>query len=232
MAFALVSSTSKQQTASPLVSSAINTTGANLICVCNSTYAGGTVLSDSLGNTWSTVSSRKYVGFVALDSQYCLNPTVGASHTFTSAGSNYCFQVVAAFSGAAASSALDQTNSASASGVTSQAPGSITPTENNELVVSYLAIDGGSNNPSIGSSYTMVASTYNNAISEGGGLGYIIQTTAGATNASWSWSGSCAAVVVVGSFKAAASTPTGNVFWPAPMDGLGSGGPFFRGSSA
>lgn len=226
MPISLVASTSKGQNFWPVTTDAIDTTGANLMTMVVSCYASEPTISDSKGNTWSNVVANQYYGAVGLATKYCASPTVGSSHTVTSNFVNYVFIVVSAFSGAKATSPLDQTAVAgSGSGATSQAAGSITPSEDNCLVVSYLGIDGGSSAPSIGSSFTKIASDYNRGW-EGGGFGYIVQSTAGATNPSWSWSGACGAVAVSASFKAAAVT--GRLFLVSAMNGLGAGGPFYR----
>lgn len=226
MPISLVASTSKGQNFWPVTTDAIDTTGANLMTMVVSCYASEPTISDSKGNTWSNVVANQYYGAVGMATKYCASPTVGTGHTVTSNFVNYVFIVVAAFSGAKGTSPLDQTAAAGASsGATSQAAGSITPSEDNCLVVSYLGIDGGSSLPTIGSSYTRIASAYNTG-NEGGGFGYIVQTTAGATNPSWSWSGACGATAVSASFKAAAAT--GRLFLASKLAGLGAGGPFYR----
>ena len=113
---------------------------------------------------------------------------------------------VAAFSGAAAASALDQQNGAVGTG-TSLATGSVTPSEDNELVVSGVSIaDGSSGTYAVDSGLTITDQILASAGNfEGGGLAYIIQTSAGAVNPTWSWTGSVNSAAVIATFKAAAA---------------------------
>lgn len=229
MAFAFVTKAKAKGTSGTITTSAVNTTGADLIVAAVGSYFSSGTFSDSLGNSYTTILSEIAIGAVILKSRYCVNPTVGASHTF-SINAGYPCLCMAAFSGVKTTSPLDQTSSASSSSVTSIAAGSITPTENNELVVSMHGVDGGSNAPTCGGGFTVTDSDYN-AGTEGSGLAYLIQTSSAAANPSWTWSGSCAAASIIASFKAAA-VASGSVFWAARLDGLGSGGPFFRGGLA
>lgn len=64
---------------------AVDTTGSNLIVIatCLYTAANGTGLpTDSKSNVWTEVSANAGPA-ATLTVWYCLNPTVGAGHTFT-----------------------------------------------------------------------------------------------------------------------------------------------------
>lgn len=203
MAFAYLVSVIKQGTsAGSGNSAAIDTTGANLIVI--SVGGVGGVVSDSNTNAWTALTvhgnNKLY---------YCYNPVVGAGHTFASnAASSFSCIAVAAFSGAA-SSPLDQQNgNTGGSGTTSLATQSVTPGDDNQLLVMGLgdfAPNGGSTAISVGT--LLQSANINGGVSYGNAIAYEIQTTATTRNPSWSWltgtGGSTAAAI--GTFKAAAA---------------------------
>jgi hypothetical protein len=194
---------------------AINTTGADVI-VFATTEATANALgapSDSASNTWPAATindndvpdTRRAVLYVLR------NPTTSASHTFTwtPGGTNSAFSpvVVIALSGSLKSATpVDQTSSAN-SGVTlvtTEAAGSITPTQNNEMLVTVLAhsftpISAASiNNGTIYESLVYVGGT-----TYGLYLGAFNQVTAAAINETWSWTTAVPATAMVVSLKAA-----------------------------
>lgn len=191
------------------VTSAINTTGANLLVVMIGHYdegRGPVTLSDSKTNTWTPITSygvggtnQKIIGF------YVASPTVGSGHTFTAhteSGLTYHAICVAAFSGAHATP-YDTINGNSSSGAASLAPGSITPSEDNCLVVSGVNYDSASTG-SVDSGMTVTDKVENGAGNQATGMAYKIQTTAAAINPTWSWTGSVSCATNNISFKAAA----------------------------
>lgn len=175
-----------------LTTSGIDTTGANLIVIEVTCYSGGgnpELNSDTYGNTWTGLSQygNGLGGGTALSRLfYCANPVVGTGHTFTS-NSFQCTVSIVAVSGAASSPFDAETGGSIATGTSGQ-PGSITPSEGNCLVVTGIGLDGGVSYSCDGG-YTAV--TTNSGFfsgPKGGGLAYIVQTTAMATNPTWSWS--------------------------------------------
>lgn len=163
------------------VTGGIDTTGANLI-IFGLAYNSGTVaddVADSNGNTWTEIVARGNNGR-RLHLYYCLDPTVGSGHTFTGA-SRYPSICVAAYSGAAASSVLDQFTSD-----LNFSPGSITPTVDGSLIAT-LCHYGNTNAASIDSGFTIVEEeTYAAFASEGSGLATLAQGTAAAADPTWS----------------------------------------------
>src|SRR4051794_19191066 len=81
--------------------SAINTTGANLIVVSVSTQDSYATVSDSKGNNYTLLLSQvSNDGANRLLFYYCLNPTVGSGHTFSNNASYGVHDIVVqAFSG-------------------------------------------------------------------------------------------------------------------------------------
>jgi hypothetical protein len=193
-------------------SSAINTTGSNLIVLVQNTLSPGAV-SDSNSNTWTKVTSLN--GNRATCSiYYCSSPTVGSGHTFSSIGNFGSFQVFA-FSGAVSSSPLDVfTTGSFGSGVTAETLGPLTTTgTNGDIVVAGWVLD----DPSVSS--VTVSSGWTDlffpevAGSAFGGVGaYIFQGTAGSISCTMTRNSTTSlgdAGVIVG-FKAAAGGGTNN----------------------
>jgi len=108
----------------------------------------------------------------------------------------------AAFSGSSASP-FDQQNGAASTGlVTSQQPGSITPTANNELIVTLFGDSNCSSIPTIDSGFTITdAIAYNGSSNYGGAVAYLFQNTATAINPAWSITSSGNTVSSIASFK-------------------------------
>jgi hypothetical protein len=79
-------------------SSAINTTGANLLVavIC---AISGTSISDSKGNTWNFLPNFSGANSSLTRIAYAFNATVGSGHTFTLTGGTAPFGIVYAFSG-------------------------------------------------------------------------------------------------------------------------------------
>ena len=204
MAFSLVSNVTTTGGANGGTTAGIDTTGANLITVVVPSYSGtaAPTLSDSKSNTYTGLTEQ-----VVIDNRlrmfYVLSPTVGGSHTFTVAGTDsFSSCIVAAWSGAAA---FDQQNGATAAGVSSLATGSVTPSENNELLVYGAMINdvGDITAVDIGTLLDHFAGV--DSVNFGCGFGYQIQTTATARNPSFTGSGTFNMNAVIATFTAAAA---------------------------
>lgn len=183
----------------------LDSTGANfgvgLIAYSNPSTP---VLSDSKGNTPTmlTASEASYAGHKI---GYFENPTVGSSHTGTIGGvSTFATLGFGWFSGVATSSSFDQENGATSSSLTSIQPGSVTPSEDNELVVTACTCIGTANF-AINGGFTSMGSV---PISGGAYFGsiaaYLIQTTAAAANPTMSWDTSGNNAARIATFRQAA----------------------------
>jgi hypothetical protein len=192
----------------------IDTTGATLIVlfVHQDTAAQG--VSDSKGNTWTSLTSQ--TGGVSGTNNtgrlwYCVNPTVGSGHTFSAAVAYGAIAALALAGNAAVP--FDQENgSGSTSSVTSRQPGSITPSEDDCIVVAGTGIGGSNSNHAIDGGFTIAGDL--NGISGtqyGGFIAYLIQTSATAANPTSSWTTSNVSASVIASFKAAAGGGGGSV---------------------
>ncbi len=235
MTIALVTGahTATNTTTSP----AIDTTGATLIVIAAEEDTGS-------GRTWTAPSDNKSNTFLPLTATtlagsgndvrlyYCANPTVGSGHTFTNNMTEFSTQgffsciSVAAFSGVATTTPLDQeTAHQTGGGPFSVQPGSVTPSEDNELIVTGAAIDT-SKTYTINGGYTILdvgTATGNNTI----WLAYLVQTSAAATNPTWTLSAqnSGGVAAAIATFKASAAAP------PGQPTGKRAGGVEFSASS-
>lgn len=212
MAIALVAQATSTGAQTGGTTGAVDTTGATLLVAVVTRYSGGVpTVSDSNSNTWTALTDRTG-GEAAARIYYAVNPTVGSAHTFTigGGGSDYYAKItVGAFSGAATSTPFDQQNGAgSGSGSTSLASGSVTPGEDNELIISVISTGTGSSGTySVDNSMTKFSGEepYEINVNEGHAGAYKIQTTATAIDATWSWTGSAVRAAAIATFKAAAA---------------------------
>jgi hypothetical protein len=197
----------------------LNTTGATLLVLSLSvsTAAAPRNVSDSFGNTWVQIV-QKTQGNVNITLYYVKNPTVGAGHTFTSTGTpfNAASFVVHAFAGTDTTANVDQFNSASAAALAGGViqPGSVTPTANNELVLTAAACGASKaqNNDAITGGFIQTdALPFVSSHATDLSTAYLIQTTAAATNPTWTLSAvanPCAPAAVIATFKADPANPT------------------------
>ena len=224
MSISVVASVGAGGTQYGVTSSSLDTTGADLlICVASWYYAVNSTdtMSDSKGNTWTaltlsgTTTSRCRI-FYSTNS-----PTVGSGHTFTfspgGSGAGYAIYPsinVLAVSGAHATSPFDQQNTNSGSG-TSLSTGSVTPTENSELLIAGI-VRGQANSASIDGGFTISSQVnYNGGMNMGGALAYLIQSTAAAANPSFSRiSNDSLSRTVIATFKAASPGGGGGSILP------------------
>ncbi len=181
----------------------VDTSGASFIAVFR---AGQTsTVFDSKGNTWTALTNHA-TSFTHGRWFYCENPIVGAGHTFSAAAS---YEAIAAvyYTGQAASP-FDVENGDAADPASSLATGSVTPTQDHDLVLAGLAT-GGVNTSGYGISgggFSAVLASVDGAtgVTYGLAVADAVQTTATAANPTWSWSGASQGVACIAAFKAAA----------------------------
>jgi hypothetical protein len=193
------------------ITAAADSTGCDLIVICATWYAaaGTPTLSDSKGNTYTALTAHTDTVPGSLIA-YCQAPTVGSGHTFTlNLTGSFPRLSAMGFSGSAASP-FDQQNGSASSGATSLATGSVTPTQNDELVIAALTRrDGGT--LSIGDGFTIEKQEDWEASHIGHACAYKIQTTSAAVNPTWSWSGSVYCASSIATFKAAGGSGSPDV---------------------
>lgn len=187
-------------------SGAINTTGATFLIAAVSFNTGGSItVSDSKSNTWTALSTIDPGAGAATRLYYVANPTVGSGHTFTVAGGIAASMAVAAFSGVTTTSPLsagsDVGHFEGTGSPASVQAGSITPTQNNCLIICAVGQNRAAT-PAIDSSMTI-----SDHVSFTGGDHYGIdlawkqQGTAAAINPAWSNLNDEAVNAVAAAFK-------------------------------
>jgi hypothetical protein len=175
-------------------SAAIDCSGADLIVIFTDTGDP----TDSQSNSYTALSTYAFGQRLF----YKQAPSVSASQTFTVTGGTAPSILVAVFSGSIATP-FDQENGHGDFGATSQQPGSITPTVDNELIVSGLYANAGSI-ATVDSGMTITdAEGFVGGVHFSVGLAYKIQTTLAAINPTWTWTTSVSNGANIASFKAA-----------------------------
>jgi hypothetical protein len=191
----------------------LDTTGANLLIMSVCRYVGvsGTVtISDSKSNTWTPLDQHGVTSSTTHRLYYSIPTSVGSGHTFTvDGGLNLiypCLQVEA-WSGAHATPLGATQNGATATSGSTIQTGSITPSENNTLLIAGVAYDDNSGGAvSIDLSFAANAQAQIAGFSIGGAIAYLLLGTAAAKNPTWDLTnagGDTAAGIAY--FKAAAS---------------------------
>lgn len=121
-----------------IITPAINTTGASLLVVFIARYTlgGAVTLSDSKSNSW-TAGVEIGTATNKLRPYYCFNPTVGSGHTFT-AGGTAIFATIAVQAHdltPTSPNPFDASNAHTQSTGATNASGTITPGQNNSLII-------------------------------------------------------------------------------------------------
>lgn len=209
MAFSLIAN-AKGTGVSGAITNAVDTTGANLIILTVGWYHAITAdvtITDSKSNTWNALT-KKSTTTISNRIWWSIPTSVGSSHTFTqTSATSFGPIIMTAWSGSHASAPADQENGAVSSSASSLATGSITPSENNCLVIAGI---GHENNTSVAAtingSFTISDEVlYSGGASESAAMAYLIQTTATAANPTWSITNACEMAVTIASFKTPAA---------------------------
>jgi hypothetical protein len=228
-----VVSTSQAGAGADTTTGAIDTTGVTLLVASASWFPGidaNPTLTDSKSNTWTGLTAQAS-GNSKVRIWWTIPSSVGSGHTFTigGAGSIFAAIFVSGWTGQHASP-QDQQNGATVTTASTLSTGSVTPSENNELLIAALVMDDNSAGAvSINTGFTItntVPLTGGNSV--GGSHAYLVQGSAGATNPQWNVTNSaaslCAAIVT---FKSDGLGGTRPVKMVGPWGGFaGSSGGF------
>lgn len=187
-----------------VTTSAIDTTGANLIVIVLACFIENT-LSDSNGNIYTKLTLQSGSG-VKVVLAYKYAPIVGSGHTFTADTSTNSFPSLAvySFSGSVASP-FDLENGTTTASQTTAQPGSVTPSEDNELLVTGICWGGTLTGPGIDSGFSTPDTILTTATNMPIGGSYKIQTSAGLENPTWSWTSNNFSAVAIATFKSGTS---------------------------
>jgi len=187
---------------------AMDTTGADLLILF---FGDGDTeaVSDNKSNTWVGLTAGG-PGFGYGRIFYAQNPIVGTGHTF-SATNTTAAVCGAAFSGSI-TSPFDVENGGTGLSITALSTGSITPTLDNELLISGLESGGNSTGQTIDNGFNLLnAVTAVSGTHYGAALAYKIQTTSAAINPQWTWTNAAEAVARIASFKVASGISSANI---------------------
>lgn len=208
MSFSLVAS-AKANGASGGTTSAIDTTGAKLL-VIEAGFSGAVTISDSNGNTW-TAGTLYNATTPNVQFFYCVNPVVGAGHTFTIAASVGSI-VVSAWNATNTPSLDSQSVAGAVTGTQSRiGNASFTPVSDGCLVIGGASFPnpGFTSGFAAGTGWTLIdVNNYVSGTSFGSSQVYKVQSTATAiptTEKPASWTGSTAVSFHGIAFKEAAS---------------------------
>lgn len=209
----------------------LNTTGASLLAITVSYYPGFTsdvVCNDTQSNSWAELIPRTSpdvsadaVAKVQIFYVNSASPTTGTNQSFSCMGDGtFPFITVWAFKNYLAMP-FDLQNGAANGGTasTSLQPGVITPSANNAVVITALTLGMGTG-VSVNGSFVADVVDYSAGVTMGGGGAYLFQSTAAATNPTWSWSTSTtSAAAAIVSFRHTTPTMAGGFL----LFGLGGG---------
>lgn len=191
MAIALIAEAGGGTSASSATTTSIDTTGGTILLLGVCDFGGSTSassVSDNKGNAYVKIAETDVSGY-SVSIFACFNPTVGSGHTATySAGTTYPSIHLSAWSGAVSIPGYAVGSGSAAA--TSRQPGSITPISDGHCIVTYL-FNGAVQTYSINGGFTkMTGVAYNAGVTVGLEAAYLIQTTAAASNPTWSCSSS------------------------------------------
>jgi len=205
MAIAVVSNTIKlSANDNSVTTDAIDTSGADFIAIVLTTFSGSAgTLSDSKGNTWTPRTYYGSAGDARVRIYYCASAVVGSGHTFSfTETAKFPALSVIALSGVHATPYDVENGNATSVGGTTRQPGSVTPSEDNEILITgYSGYSSALS--SINSGFTLLDSGTYNTHAMTTGLAYKIQTTAGAENPTWTSVGSNSCAAAIATFKSA-----------------------------
>lgn len=194
-----------------LITASFDSTGGDMIATARSDLYSTTpcAQTDSKSNSYTSLTTRETTLGSQITISYVAVPTVGTGHTISCASSaGFPTLAYIVFAGTKASSPFDVQNGAISSGNASTlSTGSVTPTENDEVVVAALG-------------HTVASATIDNGFTlaqqkgaNSGGcncfglwFGYKVQTTAAAVNPQFTANAGTAELsAAIASFKAAAT---------------------------
>lgn len=202
------SCTGRSTDASTFITGNCNFAGANFLVFAVASHEGiAATISDSSFNSWScrTIYGPASTGTMKLC--YAANAVTTSTHTITITCTG-CFPSVAgsAFRTVLAVSPYDVENGATYTTATTVQPGSVTPGQNNELVVT-----GVSNGVVAGNTF-IINSGFSTPVGEGASatnygsrFAYLIQTVAAAVNPTWTANTADTGASSIASFKEAVS---------------------------
>jgi hypothetical protein len=174
------------------VTSAMNSSGANFVVGVGSALSNAQTFTDNQASSWVAGTNGSGVGN-GLVISYARSITQSTAHTVTdSAGGNFPSVYAAVFSGVSTNN-FDQASSGTATASTSVSPGSVTPTQNNELIITGVTTASSNAVFSIDSGFTILGQfAFVSGAAFGGAMAYKVQGVAAAVNPTWTVTSSAA----------------------------------------
>ncbi len=213
----------------------VDTTGATLIVCIVGNIAGVSAITCTDTNGSGSINTytglTEFVGSASrsMNIFYKYSPTTSTTHSFLGAGVNIGYPGIAVlvFSNTPTTPYVSE-SAGGTSGTATVQPGSITPSNANNLLV-VGAYGDGANPQTIDSSFTKTDALATSAGTfESIAGAYLLQSSATAQNPTWTCNANAAAyLALMAEFKQNGAGATAGLFLPTPMTGLGAGGPFF-----
>jgi hypothetical protein len=197
--WSLVSHTAAGNTSNSTIAATMNDTGATLdvVIVASNVMSQNlpSVLTDSQSNTnWSYGLAQENTSVYGIQIAWINNPSTSATHTFSYVDGSTAFPAIAILSFSGTFGGVEKCTGSANTSATSIAPGSLTPSLANALIITgYTENTGTSATWSITGGFTIADQHDGTGGRAAIGSAYLIQTTATASNPTWSKSGSNAA---------------------------------------
>lgn len=176
----------------------VDMSGADLIiaAIANYGFSGGSTITDNYGNSWHTSPPTLLPDTDSLLEMaqiwYCKPTSIGPLYAVTASDVNPALPAqpsiaIAGFRGSKAAAPFDQENGSFATVVDSLQPGSVTPSEDLELIVTALVSDTArpTVSMSIDSGFSIVENVPQIPTAYGVALAYLIQSAAAPVNPLW-----------------------------------------------
>lgn len=204
MAWTFINSASATQSGTTATTAAADTTAADFIVIAVHDIGACPTPTDSQSNAWTALTEVNEAGNnYRVKMFYKSNPTTNASHTFTVTQSGG-FNVINVmwFSGWSSFGAESAGGTATSSPVQ---PGSLTPADNNELFITGVSHNVGSNATIDSSFIGVIGSGQVGGNNVGGNMSYKIKSAdSGAENPSWTAGGAATMAAAMARFRTTA----------------------------
>lgn len=203
MAWSFINSATATGPAGAITTTGADTTAATFIVIAVSTFGQPIPTpTDSQSNTWTALTQRfEGANSYGIKMFYVGNPATNASHTFTATTSGVSIFFVVNVLWFSGWSAFDAESGATATSSPIQ-PGSITPADNNELFVTGVTHNVGSNATIDSSFSTPIGAGQTGGNNVGGNLAYKIKVaSASAENPSWTAGGAATMAAAMAAFR-------------------------------
>lgn len=188
---------------------------------------GAGTWTDSVGGNTYTPLTNHANGVCGSRLFLCLAPSVSSTMTFTySEAASFSSGQILWGAGMLQTSPTDKQNG-NTTAANPMSTGAVDPSPvTGEIYIAGLGSESLSGTISINSGFTgLIADPFVGGTSEAGALAY--KLSAGSENPAFSFTAFSSIAASIATFKAAAAGGSASrIFWPARLDGIGSGGPF------